>query len=61
MPRARPPPPCRRAYLDRPDEADKAIKPFVEAVSKFFERDQIWAPVTRNRILDGLRKAGLPE
>ena len=46
-------------YLDKPEEAKQAIGAFLEAGIDYVRNARWYSVQTRDRILDGLRKAGL--
>jgi len=48
-------------YLGRIDEAHDALEPYKDTALGFFDRHPEYAEVTRDRILEGLRKAGISE
>ena len=48
-------------HLEKPDEARRAIGSFLEAGKKHIRETRLYAPVTKDCILEGLRKAGLAD
>ena len=46
-------------YLGKSEEAIGTLEPFEESTRQYFERQPLYAQVTKDCILDGLRKAGL--
>jgi adenylate cyclase len=48
-------------YLGRTEDAQKIVEGFDETAQSFVESEPRWANETKNYVLDGLRKAGLPE
>lgn len=48
-------------YLDKPGEAKRVIGDFLAASKEYIREARWYAPVTKDRILDGLRKAGLAD
>ncbi|NQV85713.1 MAG: tetratricopeptide repeat protein [Woeseiaceae bacterium] len=48
-------------YLGRTRDAQKIVEGFDETARSFVEGEPRWADATKNYVIDGLRKAGLPE
>ena len=48
-------------YLERPDEARSALEGFGNVVTDFVETHDAYAQEVKDRVLEGLRKAGLVE
>ena len=48
-------------HMNNPQEVQTAIKGFEDAARNWGERPVIWTKAVQDRLLDGLRKAGLSE